>query len=499
MGQKGKFIVVLALICLLGGLLYAGVALRGGQEDGALSSVLEKDDDDLVLWYTDAHLTDYLNSVALNYQDDHDIRVIPVLVSGVEYLEELNKASTAMDGSGPDLYIAGNDMLAKAYLAGLAGPVEDIAFLENGDFPDTSLDAVTYRDKIIAYPYYYETSFLLYNRTYLEDSARQNLENAANQAEGQQAMELIEAAESEAAAEDQVVMEGETSPLTFSEEDLNGEMENLIPKTIEGILSFSDTFEAPEQVENVFKWTVSDIFYNYFFVGNYITVGGEAGDDYSQFDIMNQEAVDCLNMYQSLNQFFSIDTSTVTYDAVIEEFLQGKTVFTAATTDALHLLQQAEAAGEFTYDYGVAVMPDVSDELRSRSLSVTNTVVINEYSENKEAADAFARMLVTDTQQLTQRTGKVPCYMKSAVYEEEAFRNVLAAYESSISMPKMIEASNFWVQLEMVFTKVWNGNDAAAELQALADQIGSQIDEGIDNLNPETDSGLDAGAAVYLK
>ena len=55
-------------------------------------------------------------------------------------------------------------------------------------------------------------------------------------------------------------------------------MEEALPKTIDDILAFADVYDAPEQVEAIFKWDVSDIFYNYFFVGNYIDVGGVSGD-----------------------------------------------------------------------------------------------------------------------------------------------------------------------------------------------------------------------------
>ena len=40
----------------------------------------------------------------------------------------------------------------------------------------------------------------------------------------------------------------------------------MIPSTIDDILSFADSYDAPEQVEAVFKWD-GRYFYNYFFVG----------------------------------------------------------------------------------------------------------------------------------------------------------------------------------------------------------------------------------------
>ncbi|MBR4020523.1 MAG: hypothetical protein IKI99_04350, partial [Firmicutes bacterium] len=42
-----------------------------------------------------------------------------------------------------------------------------------------------------------------------------------------------------------------------------------VPLTIDDILDFADQYDAPGNVDAIFEWDVSDIFYNYFFVGNY--------------------------------------------------------------------------------------------------------------------------------------------------------------------------------------------------------------------------------------
>jgi bacteriocin-like protein len=42
-------------------------------------------------------------------------------------------------------------------------------------------------------------------------------------------------------------------------------------------------------------------------------------------------------------------------------------------------------------------------------------------------------------------------------------------------MPKMIETSNFWVKLEVVFAQVWNGADANDMLKELSEQMLKQV------------------------
>ena len=48
-------------------------------------------------------------------------------------------------------------------------------------------------------------------------------------------------------------------------------------------------------------------------------------------------------------------------------------------------------------------------------------------------------------------------------------------YERSVSLPKMIETGNYWVQLEILFSKVWNGGNVAALVEELAQKMNEQV------------------------
>lgn len=83
-----------------------------------------------------------------------------------------------------------------------------------------------------------------------------------------------------------------------------------------------------------------------------------------------------------------------------------------ATTDAVAKLEEAKENGSFAYDYSIALVPDINEELLTRSLSVTNCVVVNGYSDKQEAAEDFARFLTCEyTDTLYARTGKVALVM----------------------------------------------------------------------------------------
>lgn len=441
----------------------------------------------LYLWYTDEMLTSYLTGAAVAYNENHDVRIVPVLQPALEYLESINQAS--LESNTPDLYILGHDSLEKAYLAGLASEVAFPGGSMEEAYLKTGLQAATYKDKVIGYPFYFETSALLYNRTYLEDMARSQLEAEADLAEGEVAQPQAEAAqlaedggqtqesstgaggESGTAAE----LEGTTQEEGFPKEQIEARIKEILPSTIKDIETFADEYDAPEQVEGVFKWDVTDIFYNYFFVGNTLNMGGEAGWDAGQIDIYNLETIESLRVYQELNQFFSIDTSEIDYEAILDEFMAGKTVFTIATTDAVFKLEDARADGLMAYDYGIALVPDIDEGKPSRSLSMTSCVVVNGYSENKEAANDFARFLTTQYNDILYARGGKVSAAKNVEYGYEALAVFAAEYEKSISMPKMIETSNFWVQLEVLFSEVWNGADANEKLKELSEQIMEQV------------------------
>ena len=471
---RSRILAVAALLAAAALLLYFGI---GSDRLAKLSPIPENalvDKPTLNLWYTDESLSDFLAAAALDFSEGSEVRVIPRLVSGLEYLESINEAS--LDTSMvPDVYIVGNDSLEKAWLSGLASEVRETDYVTAENFPETALSAVTYQDHLIGYPFYYETSALVYNLTYLEEAAADQLQAEADALAGQEAMAALDE-NGEPVQTDGSEAEGQAAEETgASEAQISERTQALIPETIEDILTFADSYNAPEQVEAVFRWDVSDIFYNYFFIGNYVDVGGPHGDEEEQIDIYNLDAIRCLTAYQELTQYFSIDPEEVSYESVAQEFLDGKLVFTIATTDIISRLEEAAADGSFPYEYGVARVPDIDSELITRSLSVTNAVVVNGYSEKKDVANEFARYLTeTAAQKLYESSGKLPANTQIGLPNEQA--GIFAEeYAASVPIPKMMTTSNYWVQMEIAFTRVWNGKEVSAVLQDISEQIMTQV------------------------
>lgn len=379
----------------------------------------------LKLWYTDDAYTDFLNSAAVNYSELQDqVRVEPQLVSASEYLEQISKAS--VQDEGPDLFILSNESLEKAYLAGLATALNDgDAALSSEHYPQSARNAVTYHGKLIGYPLSFETAALIYNQTYLEQLG-----------------------------------------------------ESAAPANIDEILEFADGHDAPENVEAFMRWDLSHIFYNYQFATDAFLLGGVAEDDTSQVDLYNLETIQGMQIYQNLGQFFSIDHSEVSYESVIQDFMDGKLIFTIATTDVVDTLENARANGAFPYAYGISKVPDPSTEISGHALSVTNAVVVNGYSMRQGEAEKFAAYLTGDAaSSLYEMTGKMPANRLAELPADkagklEAFYN---CYEDSTPMPKMMETSNFWVYFEIALINISEGSDVNTQIRQLSEKIMTQV------------------------
>ncbi len=441
---------VVISLCVVLALVWIFRGMPQGHEKEEKAETEETEEEALTLWYTDERLNAYLVEAAAAFQAETGVEVTLQLVTAVDYIELINRASIS-DSGGPDLFITSSELLDKARLAGLT--VENDSFKDRElkeFFPQKALDAATCGGKLMAYPFYFETCFLLYNRNYVDNA----------------------------------------------------------PASIDEIREYSDTFEATERmekVENIFKWNVADIFYNFFFIANYVNLGGPTGDDPAQVELTAEEVVSCLEYYQSLNAFFAIDAEEVTTDDVLKEFIDGKTIYTIAKTDGIARLdaaiangevaeipqeeteegQEEEEAGEEAQDtgetgqteafYGIAKVPDLTDQLQTKGLSVTNSVVVNAYSGHRDRAKEFARYITYEkVGDLYVQANKMPVKI-GVQYENDQMQVLIDQYEDSVEVPKITELSNYWIWMEITFADIWKGNDVYTEMQSIVERVQAQV------------------------
>lgn len=486
MGKKGFSVII--ILALLLSMLYISYNDSSAASTDNAEAVPYAVPESISVWYADEALTEYLTAAALSYQSEKEIKVNLKLVSGVDYLERINDASINSDDV-PDVYVTTHDNLMRAHLAGLADKITDpheAVILQH--YPKTALNAVSYENEYVAYPMYYETNYFLYNKTYMQNLATERIEQEVDRAQGLEAQAAIDSGENNPEEEEnqeenqeEAEEEADADPMGNEDAPVSPEvlkrLSTMIPSTIDDIKDFANYYDAPEAVEAVFKWDVSDIFYNYFFIGNYVSIGGDNGDNGMLFNVYNEQAVEALKVYQGLNNFFSIDAKEVTYDKILQEFIDGKTVFTVATTDAVSRIDEAKREGKFNFEYGISVLPDIGKTLKSRGLSVTTVAAVNGYSEKKELANDFASYISYEKgQELYRLAGKISC-KRECVYENNEIYNIMNEYEKSVPLPKMIDTQDYWVRLEIAFTDIWNGADPDETLRNLSDTLASQMGE----------------------
>ena len=106
---------------------------------------------------------------------------------------------------------------------------------------------------------------------------------------------------------------------------------------------------------------------------------------------------------------------------------------------------------------------------------MTSAIAINGYSDKQTEAELFASYLTEEyAGQLYAKSGK-PSSNLNVAYENEKMNTTMEEYAHSVSMPKMIATSNFWVQLEICFTNAWLGEDVNQLLKQLSEKIKTQI------------------------
>ena len=424
MSARARLLSILIVLALIAGL--SGIAFLGGESAGEDTESLFSRRETINLWYTDEALSDYLNSVAVAYTDSQSqYRVEPTLIDDTDYIQTLYDASVEGEDY-PDVFLASNDYLGRLWLTGLAAEVTDTGyFTDETYFCTAAQNAVTYQEKILGYPFSFEAAAFLYNEEYLQTMA-------------------------------------DTAGVSLSE---------AIPETMIDVITLANSYDAPENVSAVLKWDVSDIFYNYCFLGYYLSIGGETGDDSDTLKVYNQQLISCLQVYQQLNQFFSIDTSTDDYESVIASFAAGEIVFTLATTDAVETIAAYCAENGTELSYGVTAIPDLTGDLKSRTLSITNCMVINGYSDKQDAAGDFIRYVIFDNADtLYSQTGKMSA-LAGVTYDDEHLSGFYEAYVDSAPITKLRSASNFWMLLENTFAQVWDGEDPNEQLRLLCEQL----------------------------
>lgn len=395
----------------------------------------------LNFWYTDPNMTDYFTYALDRFHQEHPEIVVNLnLVAATGYLENINTQSIRQTNA-VDVYMLHNADLEQAYLAGLARPYDPgNTFFTPGNFGKAAIRAISYKDKQVAYPLYFDSAFLVYNKNYVVE----------------------------------------------------------IPKTFDELLNFSNARDEEEenesnildQIEKTLVWPVSDYTFNYAFLSNDFVVGGPNGDDRTQVSTSGENVIAALEYYHNLYDFFAINRTEVDYDYCVQKFIEGKIAFTFIKTGMLPTLDEAvraanetlteetsaqseegkeqeaeeEGTNELPFAYGTAKMPDITDSISASSLSYTQALVINPYSMHFEEAELLVQALCYDyVDEFYDLTGYLPS-RRNWNYNNDTFTGIYDNYDNSTPRPKMMTLGDYYIQLEILLHKVWDDEGDITEL-----------------------------------
>lgn len=445
--MKHLFSTITAVV-LTAGVLGVGILSYNGLNGMGYHDLIEQSEKgNVYFWYTNELMTNYYNNVASVYNQSHrGANIVPKLVSASEYLERIYQSS--VDGTEyPDVYVITSDVMEKAYLSGITLPVEEDKEVREA-FPEVAVQAASYDGTLLGYPLYFDTSTLVYNKTLLEEIALDQFQIQA-EAEGVENPEEIE----------------------VSEEQIANLVQIMIPETIDELITFSNNLEAPDGMESVFKWNINDVFFNYFYLGAYAVLTDK------EINIYNENTAACMEVFKHVTEYFYMDADIVSTESILQEFMEGRVLFTILDSESALKLEIANAEGEIGFSYDYALLPDPSSELQGRPMSVTNVVVVNGYTEYADTANDFARFLTMQpegTEQMYEKTGYIPANAQTAVTTnmEKIFKQ---EYEKSVTIPNSIVTSNFWMLLETAFNEIWDGADAQTTLESVENRLKDQI------------------------
>lgn len=367
------------------------------------------------VWYTDKGYERYLNDMALRYEAETGVKVNLIYCSGMDYFDEISAANVS--GNGPDLYLMDEKNLQTVVLLGIAEQNTDTVVNEENYFKK-AIKTITYGDKLYGYPMGFDTCVFATNTDYASE----------------------------------------------------------VPNTFDEIKNFAANFDATAEgdkyinVSSILKWDISDVMYNYPFVGDSINVGGENRDNPEIIDIHNSKAVYALNYYNSLSNYFHIDAAEASYEQTVNELLNGQIVYTIVSADFVKSLEDSKVK-----NIKLSTIPDMTSGFETRALSMTDILMVNPFTDMKKEASEFARFVsYSHSEEMYEYTGNIAT--KKWLYANSNLNMFATAYEESVGFPKLMTTGDYWLILNNMLGKVWvDGSDTSNELYNMQKEIEERL------------------------
>ncbi|MCQ2530656.1 MAG: extracellular solute-binding protein [Lachnospiraceae bacterium] len=406
---RNIIIRIIIMLILSAAVVLIGFAFRPKNAEPTEKEIVEGHD--LILWYYDDSMEDFAEQVKADYFKTAGLRVECKKVSAVSFFDNINRFNITGD-EAPDLYITETTKLEQAFLGSTAKVNADTDTYSLRNYSRNSLSSVMYDGKMVGYPLCFNTAFFVYNPDMVEKA----------------------------------------------------------PKTFKEIEEMSTSFikDTDSDVDMIMLFDVSNLLDNYLFIGNYLDLGGDNGDDRMSFDVYNENLIEAAFRYQELGSNLKIDLSTTTYDLVENSFAFGRCKMALLNCSSLSLLNELNAP------YVVAEFPKLTDALGTKGLSDTWCVCVNPMSEHVEDAENLAKFMTYDEADAVYgNTGYMSC-LRSA-NTGKGFKSVYKQYEISASLPKLIETDSLWKDLKVMLNDIWTGADVASKLDSFQTKVNNSL------------------------
>ena len=216
------------------------------------------------------------------------------------------------------------------------------------------------------------------------------------------------------------------------------------PESLQAIIDYSDDNEPDENVQYLLEWDAYDPFFGFLFVSESVVLNT---DGIGVLDASYDEALlekSLLFLEESLASF-SLPLDTVTEESVISDVMNGVTLCAIVDSDSMVELYDSQ--------YDIAEFPRLNEELDAQSAALTDMIVVNDYTENRDAASAFAKYLTLDNYgSVWEMTGHYPVQLQPG--GDAKARVAYQAYEKAIPAPNSQDAGGFWIHIKDIITEV---------------------------------------------
>lgn len=374
---------------------------------------------ELTVWYNDKNYDNYFNAIAKEYEKVTGIKIKSVYVSDVDYLENINKANKNTDdslGDAPDVYLIDSDELEAAYGYGLAAVNNDTVYNES-NYAKTALDAVTFKGKYVAYPFSFDTAFMIYNAAYFKDA----------------------------------------------------------PDDFQSIVMYAKNFDSAKNpdISHILYFNAEDVFHNLGFVGNYLNVGGTTGDDKTKININSDEVKSAFKAYTELSKVFDVNILD-DFSDISTEFMSGHIVCTIVNMEEFNQIRNYNNINGLVYK--ACMLPDISKDIKTKSVSCTDTFAVNYMSDKEQMAKDFAKYATySRADMIYENTGYLPA--RNVNYMNEFYKVIKEQYDNSCSLPKLMVTNDYFIQLQSILNKAWQGEDISKNLDNMYEMYAVRMSE----------------------